>query len=854
MNKRKLIRLIILLTLLTAAVLIAKVSPSPQSNLKVWVATTKERCGKLQEKEALDKCYRSILREAVKKVGTAKTVQILELLRAEKVIDAKFDDHQHVHEIGRETAKLSEMSLKGFLGCPTTYNYGCHHGFFEYTLSQTDSYEEAATKICENTKGQKPKLYAYCYHGVGHGLMMALAYNLDKSLDICNKLPSETAIQSCWQGTFMENSNLAVDDQTKVRGFSASDPLAPCNKVEERYVWQCYINHAGYLMKVTNLNLAKAVELCLSSPNNGTKPCIQSIGLMTTNPIWQKSIKGVNTINDQKKNVEIAWELCDEMVPEAKEDCVIGAVGNILNFDETNINRVKAFCDVVSVKHKSTCFTEIGKQVVLQVPAAQQAISVCSSISDQDDRSLCENGAKLSSTSTFPKMNITPDEENLLINDNQFLKNALNNFGPSQVIEKLSVIMPQHNLICHDRAHQAGRFSYQIFGPQAFRLCSSQCHSGCYHGAAEAFFKDKGTAKLQQNLSLICQGQPNRFFSHQCIHGVGHGLMAWSNYELFEALSTCDQLDGVEAQTSCHTGVFMENIVGGLSVENAAADFGADRHFTKYLNQDPHYPCNIVEKKYKGSCYFLQTSRMIQLFQADFQKIAQACSNTPIGYQKDCFQSMGRDVGGNSKHNVRLATERCNFAPFGQMRAECLAGAVQDTFWDPTGQGEALEFCSQVKDSSELERCYQTIALRGSEVLKDKALDTFCKKIPVKLQYLCQKEAAIVYTQSSISTNPAPTSFTTQNQSQITIKMTDKGLDPKDVKIKKGTRVIFVNKDDDLRWPASNIHPTHSIYPEFDPQKPIKSESSWQFTFDKIGVWRFHDHLISTFTGSITVE
>lgn len=823
------------------------------NNLQALLAETKESCGKYQDKESLDSCYRQILRKAVREIGTAKAVDLLVLLREEEVIDATFDDHQHVHEIGRETAKLNGSTIDAFLSCPTTYNYGCQHGFFEYTLSQTNSYEEAALKICENTPADKPKLYAYCYHGVGHGLMMAFAYNLDKALNICNNLP-RNAIQSCWQGTFMENSNLAVGDQSKVRGFSSRDPLAPCNKVEDRYVWQCYINHAGYLMMVTNLDFKKAAQICLSSPNGGIKPCIQSIGLMTTNPIWQRSVKEVDTINNPKKNVEVAWQICSELPEVTHENCVIGAVGNILNFDEINISRVSAFCSLVDKEYKNICFSEIGKQVALQTGTLDQAISICKGIKNQTDAESCLDGANGKNLFTFSSLNLSTEQENQLIADAQFLKKTLKEVGPSQVVEKLAILMPQRNLICHDRAHEIGRFSYEIFGAEAFKLCSSQCHSGCYHGAAEAFFKDKGTANLQQNLSLICSNEANRFFSHQCIHGVGHGLMAWSNYELYDALNICDGLEGTKTQTSCYTGVFMENIVGGLSVENAQVNFSPGRHYTKYLTSDPHYPCSAVPEKYKGSCYFLQTSRMIQLYHGDFQKVAQSCSTAPTQYQKDCFQSMGRDVGGSSKYNVKLAISKCQYAPVGLMRQECLSGAVQDTFWDPTGKDEAISFCALLTDRGENNRCFQTIAARASEVLAGSNLKAFCQKIPYNLQIYCQKEATLTIASSNTKASNSQTpQVLATTSTDVIVEISTKGYKPKEIRIKKGSKVIFKNLDQDLHWPASNIHPTHAIYQEFDPQKPINSGGSWEFVFDKEGIWRYHDHLNPIQTGTITV-
>ena len=298
----------------------------------------------------------------------------------------------------------------------------------------------------------------------------------------------------------------------------------------------------------------------------------------------------------------------------------------------------------------------------------------------------------------------------------------------------------------------------------------------------------------------------------------------------------------------------MENIVGGLSVENAEASFSPSRHYTKYLTSNPHYPCSEVPEKYKGSCYFLQTSRMIQLFAGDFKKVADVCQDAPQVYQKDCFQSMGRDVGGTSKHNVNLAISKCQYAPLGLMRQECLSGAVQDTFWDPAGKDEATSFCALLTDKGESNRCYQTIAARASEVLAGSTLKSFCQKIPGNLQYLCQKEAILAKASSNTKTSPPPPPKVLAGISaDVIVEISANGYKPKEVKIKKGTKVIFKNQDKDLHWPASNIHPTHTIYPQFDPQRPIKSSDSWEFVFGKEGIWRYHDHLNPIQTGTITV-
>ncbi len=344
----------------------------------------------------------------------------------------------------------------------------------------------------------------------------------------------------------------------------------------------------------------------------------------------------------------------------------------------------------------------------------------------------------------FPILKLTTKEEAQLLSNDSFLLKTIKKYGPAQVMDKINMLSTQRNFNCHLEAHKVGRVTYGVFGSSAFELCSSLCHSGCFHGSIEAFFRDKGTANLQMNLQLLCANEKNGFFTHQCLHGVGHGLMAWSDYQLFVALRSCDVLDTDAHRASCWSGVFMENVVGALAKNevnsgqksvNRVTD--PNLHYTSFLNDDPQFPCNIVEEKYRDGCYFLQPTRMLQLFNYDFERVANECLKAPVVNQRSCFQSLGREVDGSSNNDVIVAIQKCQYAPYGDARTNCLIGAVQDTFWDPSGQKEALSFCEKLTDNAEVKACYDTIIERAGQVLDNKALNTFCNKVPVSSQVSC---------------------------------------------------------------------------------------------------------------------
>lgn len=86
------------------------------------------------------------------------------------------------------------------------------------------------------------------------------------------------------------------------------------------------------------------------------------------------------------------------------------------------------------------------------------------------------------------------------------------------------------------------------------------------------------------------------------------------------------------------------------------------------------------------------------------------------------------------------------------------------------------------------------------------------------------------------------------------IEITDKGFIPAEITIDVGDEVIFINTGKENHWPASNIHPSHQIYPEFDSKKPLVPNESWAFVFKNAGTWGMHDHLNSQLVGRVIVK
>jgi len=86
-----------------------------------------------------------------------------------------------------------------------------------------------------------------------------------------------------------------------------------------------------------------------------------------------------------------------------------------------------------------------------------------------------------------------------------------------------------------------------------------------------------------------------------------------------------------------------------------------------------------------------------------------------------------------------------------------------------------------------------------------------------------------------------------------TVLLKDGSFDPALITVKQCTKVTFQNVGTQPHWPASDFHPTHGIYPEFDPKRNVDPGQSWSFIFDRIGTWHYHDHLSPEVTGTVKV-
>ncbi|OGG58570.1 hypothetical protein A2765_02495 [Candidatus Kaiserbacteria bacterium RIFCSPHIGHO2_01_FULL_56_24] len=245
-------------------------------------------------------------------------------------------------------------------------------------------------------------------------------------------------------------------------------------------------------------------------------------------------------------------------------------------------------------------------------------------------------------------------------------------------------------LFCHTLLHPIGEKAGEEYGnvADAYAVGDPFCRSGYYHGVLEGIFGEDGSGKLLTQLDTLCaQVKGKEKYSYDyfaCVHGVGHGLMAYFDHDLFQSLSGCDKLSGQWEQSSCYGGVFMENVISD-----------SEDSPSKFLKRDDAvYPCNAVDDTYRYQCYLMQTSHMLTVYDGDFGKVFDACSTVEEKYRVPCYQSLGRDASGWSYGVADDARAYCAFGRTNEQKAQCLAGAAVD-FIQSSGTDAARQLCEK---------------------------------------------------------------------------------------------------------------------------------------------------------------
>ncbi len=224
---------------------------------------------------------------------------------------------------------------------------------------------------------------------------------------------------------------------------------------------------------------------------------------------------------------------------------------------------------------------------------------------------------------------------------------------------------------CHRISHMIGSAAFAKYDgnvARTFAVGSATCASGYYHGILERAFVGVNTkAKLVDVARELCSGSGIRrrgFLDYQCQHGLGHGLMIQTGYDLPLALATCARLTTRWDDVVCTGGAFMENVT---------TRFGFRSQWL--ADDDPLYPCGRIALRNRRACYLRAAVRVIAFHDNDFVKAAATCEALAPEWARACFRGYGRDAVSEARYSSAKIISLCRLAA--DVQDDCLYGAAR---------------------------------------------------------------------------------------------------------------------------------------------------------------------------------
>jgi hypothetical protein len=129
----------------------------------------------------------------------------------------------------------------------------------------------------------------------------------------------------------------------------------------------------------------------------------------------------------------------------------------------------------------------------------------------------------------------------------------------------INAVLPP-NIDAHLMGHNVTKKLYEQEGVDALKHCTSDLGYACAHAIVIASLFERGMVVFDE-INEICGRAEGPGAYHMCFHGFGHGVLAFADYELPEAIKLCGKVgtqeDNFYEAVECVGGAVME-MRGGI--------------------------------------------------------------------------------------------------------------------------------------------------------------------------------------------------------------------------------------------------------------------------------------------------
>ncbi len=314
----------------------------------------------------------------------------------------------------------------------------------------------------------------------------------------------------------------------------------------------------------------------------------------------------------------------------------------------------------------------------------------------------------------------------------------------------------------HLLGHVIGDMLYKQQGIAGINVCTQDFRNACSHSVVIGILNDHGEGVLPE-IAATCKEAPGGKGAYtMCFHGLGHGVLAYTGYNLERAVQMCKRTGTPEYQEreyiECVGGTIMEMIAGvhdPLAWQEQVGNY--------FKDNDPLYPCSapFMPGEVRPICYaqltpHLYTAAGIDLASIDTSKYEKAfsfCNALPQGSQEreSCYGGFGkefivsarerdvRDIGSMEAPALAHVREWCTYANDADGEKACNGSALASLFWGAENKPDAaFTFCA-IASGQEQQECHSQLSDQISFYLGGEYRGLLlCDRLPTALRESCR--------------------------------------------------------------------------------------------------------------------
>ena len=309
-------------------------------------------------------------------------------------------------------------------------------------------------------------------------------------------------------------------------------------------------------------------------------------------------------------------------------------------------------------------------------------------------------------------------------------KMAKNN-SEEELLETISLTMGSYEsqgIWCHHQGHHIGKFLLGYYNGDVHDALSNadrKCDSSLHHGIIENFMMQQVILNNLEpddiEVTTFCDIFDDRLTRLECGHGMGHGLVKVSDYDLEWSANRCDEFTITEQKQVCYRGVFMENIV---ALADGKGVFDED---------DPYSVCNTLEDRHAQVCYQYHATKIGSFTPGTvFDSCDKIESESMIKY---CYIGVKPYLFSAFHNNYQKVVLECSKGN-PDYQTYCYVGMVIGLV-DWKGSDEGITFCKVIPDEFKPD-CYDYLGKMILDESPDKIEEECSKAESLKYQNICR--------------------------------------------------------------------------------------------------------------------